>query len=217
VSRVRRVADGPAATSEPPDLAGSAHSSRDAAERFLVAGHDDAAATAVLHRTYADQATIWSEWARSQPDYLAPLQHALRHLSTRGLVVEVAAGTGQATAALVESNPTVLATDAVAEMVRQGASLVPAAAWVVADAARLPLRDRCVDVLVCCNAVFAIDEARRVLADDGALLVVSSFGDHTPIRHAPQRLLDLMPGWSMTWARAAHGDWAILQREESQQ
>jgi SAM-dependent methyltransferase len=215
VDRARRLEDGPAATAPPPQLHGAAHASRSLADRFLRSGAGDAAAVVELHRIYADEAETWSAWAESQPDYLAPLRHALTHLPPRPIrrvTLEVAAGTGQATALLAGTADAVLATDAVAEMVRRGAARVPGVTWAVADAARLPVRDGTVDLVVCCNAVFALAEAERVLADDGVLLVVSSFAEMTPIRHAPQGLLDLLPAWTMTWARAAHGEWAMFRR-----
>lgn len=88
-------------------------------------------------------------------------------------VLEVAAGTGVVTRALVDALPgaDVLATDLNAAMVDLGRSRVPQARWERAEAAQLPAEDGRVD-LVCCgfgvmffpDRVAGYREAHRVLA-----------------------------------------------------
>ena len=108
-----------------------------------------------------------------------------RELATRAAavgphsVLELAAGTGVVTAALVAALPgvPVTATDLNAAMVEHGAHQVPAAAWRTADAQELPFPDGAFDLVVCSfGAMFfpdkqrAFGEAARVLAPGGRLL-----------------------------------------------
>ncbi len=95
-------------------------------------------------------------------------------------VLELAAGTGIATAALVRALPgaQVTATDLNPAMVAHGALRVPAAAWRQADAQRLDVRDASVDLVVCQFGVMffpdrpgAYAEAARVLVPGGSLLL----------------------------------------------
>jgi SAM-dependent methyltransferase len=94
-----------------------------------------------------------------------------------GRVLEVAAGTGIATAALVRALPDaeVLATDLNPSMVEYAARRVPRATWQTAGADALPAEDGSVDLVLCqFGAMFFADkpaayrEAARVLAPGGA-------------------------------------------------
>jgi SAM-dependent methyltransferase len=95
-------------------------------------------------------------------------------------VLEVAAGSGVVTRALVAALPdaTVVATDLNPAMARTGVDKVPQAHWAVADAQRLPFREGRFDLFVCQFGVMffpdrpaAFAQARRVLAPGGRLLV----------------------------------------------
>jgi ubiquinone/menaquinone biosynthesis C-methylase UbiE len=88
-------------------------------------------------------------------------------------VLELAAGTGVATAELVRALPdaTITATDLNPAMVAWGRERVPGATWQPADAGALPQPDASVELVVCqFGAMFfpdrsgAFAEARRVLA-----------------------------------------------------
>lgn len=209
----QRLPDGPGPRGPRPELEAAAHPSRGLASRFFRSGHDDDVRDH-LREFYEGQAGEWTDWVAGHVDYLAPMTHALQNLTSRGrrLAVEVAAGTGQATSLIGEVATRVLATDAVQAMVREGSSAVGNVFWVVADAGRLPIRDASVDLLVACNAVFSAVETDRVLLPGGELLVVSSFGEMTPIRHSRHTLREQFTGWTMTWAVAGHGDWVLLEK-----
>jgi SAM-dependent methyltransferase len=116
------------------------------------------------------------------PVLFAPwAQELARRAATRSpqRVLELAAGTGIATAALLRALPgaAVTATDLNPAMVAWGAEHVPGAAWQQADAQALPLPDGAVDLVVCAfgwmffpDKAAAFGEARRVLAPGGSVL-----------------------------------------------
>jgi SAM-dependent methyltransferase len=94
-------------------------------------------------------------------------------------VLELAAGTGRATAELIRVLPDaeVIATDLNPAMVEHGSLRVPGAHWRQADAQTLPFPDNTVDVVVCqFGAMFfpdkpaAFAEAGRVLRPGGRLV-----------------------------------------------
>lgn len=92
-------------------------------------------------------------------------------------VLELAAGTGIATAHLVRGQAPVTATDLNPAMVEWGRRHVPEAQWQVADAQQLPFDDASYDAVACqFGAMFFPDrsgayaEAARVLRPGGALL-----------------------------------------------
>src|SRR4051812_8579457 len=93
-------------------------------------------------------------------------------------VLELAAGTGIATAHLVRGPAAVTATDLNPAMVEWGRQHVPRAEWQVADAQQLPFADDSYDAVACqFGAMFFPDrsgayaEAARVLRPGGALLL----------------------------------------------
>jgi SAM-dependent methyltransferase len=104
-------------------------------------------------------------------------------------VLELAAGTGIVTAALVDALPSaeVTATDLNDGMVAYGRAQVPGATWQTADAQDIPFADGSFDLVVCAfGAMFFPDKAKaysemaRVLAPGGRCLlsiwdVLSSF------------------------------------------
>ncbi len=94
-------------------------------------------------------------------------------------VLELAAGTGIATAELSRAVPTarITATDLNPAMVSRGARNIPAADWRVADAQHLDLASAAFDLVACQFGVMffpdrpaAFAEAARVLAPTGTLL-----------------------------------------------
>jgi SAM-dependent methyltransferase len=94
-------------------------------------------------------------------------------------VLEVAAGSGIATAELARALPaaTLTATDLNPAMVRWGARAVPQAGWAVADGQRLPFRSGRFDLVACQFGVMflpdrpaAFAQACRVLVPGGRLL-----------------------------------------------
>ncbi len=132
-----------------------------------------------------------TSWVESMPDlYDAHLGPALfepfgLHLAalaaalSPGTVLELAAGTGITTRALVAALPgaAVTATDLNPPMVAWAAEHVPGATWQVADAQRLDFPDGAFDLVVCAFGVMffpdrpaAFAEAARVLAPGGTML-----------------------------------------------
>ncbi len=108
-------------------------------------------------------------------DNLAPRVAALRPAR----VLELAAGTGIATARIVRALPeaAVTATDLNPPMVEWARERVPGATWQQADAQQLPFPDESFDVVVCqFGAMFfpdkpaAFAEAARVLRPGGTLM-----------------------------------------------
>ncbi|MFG2576910.1 class I SAM-dependent methyltransferase [Streptomyces sp. NPDC048481] len=94
-------------------------------------------------------------------------------------VLELAAGTGALTSALLTAVPTasVVASDLNEAMVAAGSAREPRATWRQADAQRLPFEDGSFDLVVCQFGVMffpdrpaAYGEVRRVLAPQGRFL-----------------------------------------------
>lgn len=115
-----------------------------------------------------------------------PLAEALGSMAAQtapsnGLVAEVGAGTGYYLARLVEriGAQAGLALDLSKYAARRAASVHPAVGAAVADATRpLPLADRSCALLACVFAPRAPAEFRRVLRDDGVLLVARPTARH---------------------------------------
>ncbi|WP_306322042.1 MULTISPECIES: class I SAM-dependent methyltransferase [unclassified Streptomyces] len=94
-------------------------------------------------------------------------------------VLELAAGTGALTTAVLDATPDarVVATDLSEAMVSRGATLEPRAHWRQADAQELPFQDASFDLALCQFGVMffpdrpaAYAEIRRVLTPNGRLL-----------------------------------------------
>ena len=96
-------------------------------------------------------------------------------------IIDLGAGTGTATAAIKNRFPTaqILLVDSSAQMLAAGK---PAPSRLCAEAANLPLADACSDLVIsnlmlhhCPNPAAVLTEARRVLSDQGALML-TTFG-----------------------------------------
>ena len=132
-------------------------------------------------------------------------------------VLELAAGTGIATAALVQHLPDaqVLATDLNPAMVAWGQDRVPGASWQQADAQDLALPTGSVDLVVCQFGVMffpdrprAFAEMARVLAPGGTVLFAT--WDELPLTDFPAALVEslgrVLPDDPPTFvARVPHG------------
>ena len=146
-----------------------------------------------------------------------PLRDALaRGGPFTGPCVELGAGTGRATGALVEQFGTALACDVSSEMLRLFGE--PAAQPVRADSAALPVCDGGAGTLVLVNAFLFPAEAARVLARDGALVWVNTLGDATPIHLPPDDVVSALraatnEAWMAVAAEAGWGEWAVVRRE----
>ncbi len=192
----------------PPQLNAENHRSRAALERILKDPFDDAA-WADLVRTYDEMAPEWTDWAKDQHWYAAPVSVGLAHIRPVPWIVEVGCGTGQATLVLSKAGPPVLATD-VNESMLTGAPCLPQTHYLAADVRRLPFRDGSVPLLVGLNGVPHLHEFTRVLAPGGQLLWCTSFGAGTPLYVHPDRLADMLgPEWTTRAGRAGHGEWLL--------
>lgn len=126
-------------------------------------------------------------------------------------VLELGAGTGVGTRALVDRFDRVLAADLSTEMlVRLEA---PGASRILADARRLPVPDAAVGLLVAVNMFLFADEVRRVLSADGAFVWVNSIGGRTPIHLRSDRVVDALgDGFSGVASTAGWGTWCVARR-----
>lgn len=142
-----------------------------------------------------------------------PLRDALeRGGPLAGPCVEVGAGTGRATGALVERFGTVLAVDVSLGMLQRFGE--PAAQPVLADGGTLPVRDAGVGTLVLVNAFLFPAEVERVLAPGGAVVWVNTLGDATPIHLPVDDVVAALPGaWGAVTADAGWGTWSVVRRD----
>ncbi|MBU6217172.1 MAG: methyltransferase domain-containing protein, partial [Acidobacteria bacterium] len=118
---------------------------------------------------------------------------------------------GAGTPVLVERIGPVLAVDLSAGMLAH--LHVPGAQPVLADASRLPVATGSVGTLVCLNMLLFPDEVRRVLAPGGALVWVSSRGEHTPIHLSAEAVAEALgDGFEVTASRHGWSTWAVARR-----
>jgi SAM-dependent methyltransferase len=125
--------------------------------------------------------------------------------------VELGSGIGAYTPALAKRWARVLATEVSLEMLR----LAPAdiGQRLLADGARLPLRDGAADAVVLINCFLFPAEVERVLAPDGVVVWVNSSGGETPIHLPPEDVVEALPGrWEGVRATAGLGIWCVLRR-----
>lgn len=154
------------------------------------------------------------EWhTRDRPGRLDALVDALDRgeVDDGGLCLELGSGTGMATPLLAERFRRVVACDLSERML----ALAPARAAprLLADGARLPLRDGAVSVLVLVNALLFSAEAARVLAPGGVLVWVNTSGPATPIHLPAAEVVAALPGtWSGVASRTGDGTWAVVRR-----
>jgi SAM-dependent methyltransferase len=100
------------------------------------------------------------EYDAGRPDHPAGVFDALEPLAGRR-VLDVGAGTGIATRALVARGADVVGIDTDATLLTRGRRRSPAVCWVVADGVRLPVPDRSVDLVCFAQAWHWLDPDRR--------------------------------------------------------
>lgn len=129
-------------------------------------------------------------------DAVAGAARAAATATGTGLVVEVGAGTAFHLARVLEALPgrAGVAIDLSRHAARRAARAHPDIAALVADArAALPLADACAALALDVFAPRRGDELRRILRDDGALVVVTPERDHLVELREPLGLLDVDP------------------------
>lgn len=157
-------------------------------------------------RRYRRLAASYRDLARADPVYLRPLRALLLQLdSAPDRIVEVGAGTGAATAVLMERYPraALVAVDASLEMLMHFAARSPAAVRrVVGDAFALPLCAHSTDLALVHNAPFDLDELIRATSPSGVVVIVLSSARWIPpvIRARLLRTRQL-PGWGCVLER----------------
>lgn len=148
---------------------------------------------------------------------LAPLQDALDRGVTaapsarRQRALDLGGGNGRATHILAERFAHTVILDLSGQMlvrVPQGLAMK-----VQADAAHMPVHDGTFDVVVCTNMFLFPGETARVLADDGVVVWVNSWGAATPI-HLDAREVDrALPGeWSGVASGSGEATWSVHWR-----
>ncbi|MEZ5247078.1 MAG: class I SAM-dependent methyltransferase [Acidimicrobiales bacterium] len=153
--------------------------------------------------------------AHDVPERLVALEDALERCELpEGVLVELGAGTGIGTRVITRFRPVHAAIDLSAGMLAQAPpDLAP---WTRADASRLPLADRSVDVLVLLNMLLFPAEVERVLAPSGTLVWVNTLGEATPIHLSAEAVVDALPGrWFADASRAGAGTWCVARRAAS--
>jgi SAM-dependent methyltransferase len=173
----------------------------------------DAAHADAVQALFDSMAEGWH--AHDVPDRLVPLEDALERCDLpEGVLVELGAGTGIGTRVIARFRPVHAAVDLSAGMLAQAPAGV--APWTRADASRLPLADRSVDVLVLLNMLLFPAEVDRVLAPAGALVWVNTVGEATPIHLPAEAVVDALPGqWHADASRAGAGTWCVARRRSS--
>lgn len=154
------------------------------------------------------------EWhTRAGSERLLPLLDALDRGGpfADGLAVELGSGTGLATTAIAKRFPRLIAVDLSMEMLRLAPAMVPR---VRADASALPFADASATTIMLVNMLLFPAEVDRVLAPDGALVWVNTFGSHTPIHLSSSEIDAALPGkWEIIASEAGWGTWCVARRE----
>ncbi len=152
---------------------------------------DEVCSRALSFRSVADV------YDRARPEYPAEAAEWLIGSSDPAVVVELGAGTGKLTEALVAAGHQVFATDPLPEMLSRLRRRAPAARTAVATAEAIPLPSRFADVVVCAQSfhwfdhTIALPEIARVLRPGGVLAAVWNTRDEgIPWVRRLSRLID---------------------------
>ncbi|ABC81932.1 putative RNA methyltransferase [Anaeromyxobacter dehalogenans] len=151
----------------------------------------------------------------------APLGAALaraaeEHAGRDGLVLEVGAGTGHHLRSVLEALPDRfgLALDLSRYAARRAARAHPRLAAVIADAWEpLPVADACAALVLDVFAPRNAAEFRRVLAPDGALLLVTPAPAHLAELRGPLGLIEVDPNKARRVSEALEGRFALASSE----
>lgn len=116
----------------------------------------------------------WVRWART-PDFDAYWYYRDAFFdsvvpSPAGRTLEVGCGEGRVARDLTERGHGVTALDSAAGLVRHARDADPAAAYLVAGGAQLPIRDRSFDIVVAYNALQVVDDMRATVRECARVL-----------------------------------------------
>jgi len=131
--------------------------------------------------------------------------------SPGGVAVDVGSGTGAATASLRSFFGSVIGLDVSVQMLRRADA--SAAPQVLADAATMPIPDRCLDAVVLFNAFLFPREVARVLRPGGLLVWVNAIGERTPIYLPADEVVAVLPAdWDALASQSGSGTWCVARR-----
>lgn len=178
-----------------------------------------------VERFFDRAAFDWdSRTATGTPAHLAPLASAVLELGSEPeRILEVGCGTGEASLFLAREYPRagVRGIDLSSEMIRRATrkiGLDPDArvAFRVGDAADLPWANGSFDLVAQVNMPVFFGEVARVLRPDGAVIITSSIGSHTPF-HTSHRTLKRQFGRvgirTIAAGEAGDGTWFLGRKE----
>ncbi len=127
------------------------------------------------------------------------------------MCVELGSGIGAYTPELARRWRRVVAVEVALEMLLRAPADV--GHRVLADGARLPLRDGAASAVVLVNCFLFPQEVDRVLGPDGIVVWVNSSGTQTPIHLTAEEVLEALPGtWRGVAAEAGVGLWSVYRR-----
>ena len=194
---------------------------------------DGARDTQLISRAIAEDPSAWSPrtardtvetytrlaeaWEAERGSYRPiPLADALARGGPLpgGLCLEVGSGTGLLTPLLASLWPRVLCLDLTDAMLRRAS-----APWrIMADAARLPLRNAQVGAAVLADVPLFAEELVRVLRPEGVIVWSNALGADAP-HHVPVETIvaalnraTTQDAWSAVTAHAGWGLWAVFRR-----
>jgi hypothetical protein len=172
---------------------------------------------ASAHEVIRRYAELAPRWDAERGYYRAwPIRDALARGGPwqRGSCVEIGAGTGLITASLSTVWNPVVGVDLSADMVRRN----PHAPLVLADAARLPVRNDSAAAVVVGDGPLFAREVVRVLERSGALVWCNALGSGAPNYVRTEVLAAALcaasegDSWDAVEAEAGWGTWAVLRR-----
>jgi SAM-dependent methyltransferase len=128
-----------------------------------------------LSEAWEDHADEWIAWARTSShdgfwEWTWPALRALLPEPGPGPVIDVGCGEGRAGRELTKLGYRVVGVDRSPTLAAAASSASPAIAVLLADAAAMPLRDRCADLVVACMSLLDIDDFDGAVGEIGRVL-----------------------------------------------
>jgi ubiquinone/menaquinone biosynthesis C-methylase UbiE len=154
------------------------------------------------------------QYSKFRPEYPAELIDFIHRLCD-GMLIDVGAGTGKASAPFVSRGLPVVSIEPSLPMIHQGIRTSPALHYVCATAENLPVRSGCASIVTCAQAFHWLDAPRtlhefaRVLKPGGHACIFWNTRD--TILPAAQLLEELIHKWNPDHVLAyRRDDWGIL-------